>query len=129
MRSGLLTLVKASLESEGIDYSELGGVVPNPHLEKVYEGIQVGKREQIDFLLAIGGGSTIDTAKAIAYGLAEPEKDVWELYGHTRTAEKCLPVASILTISAAGSETSRGSVITNEKTHAKRAYEDRKSVV
>ncbi len=124
IHSGLLEKIKNILLQENLYIAELGGVVPNPHLEKVYEGIQVGKREQIDFLLAIGGGSTIDTAKAIAYGLAEPEKDVWELYGHTRTAEKCLPVASILTISAAGSETSRGSVITNEKTHAKRAYDD-----
>ena len=124
IRSGLLEKTKNILLQENLYVAELGGVVPNPHLEKVYEGIQIGKREQIDFLLAIGGGSTIDTAKAIAYGLAEPEKDVWELYEHTRTAEKCLPVASILTIAAAGSETSRGSVITNEKTHAKRAYDD-----
>lgn len=124
IRSGLLEEVKTILLQEELHIAELGGVVPNPRLEKVYEGIQIGKREQIDFLLAIGGGSAIDTAKAIAYGLAESEKDVWELYEHTRTAEKCLPVASILTISAAGSETSRGSVITNEKTHAKRAYDD-----
>ena len=75
-------------------------------------------------MLAIGGGSVIDSAKAIAYGLAEPDKDVWELNECTRTAKKCLPVASILTISAAGCETSKGSVITNEKTHAKRAYDD-----
>lgn len=124
IRSGLLEQAKASLHTEGIHVAELGGVVPNPHLGKVYEGIQLGKTEQIDFLLAVGGGSVIDTAKAIAYGLAEPEKDVWELYEHTRTAKRCLPVASILTIAAAGSETSKGSVITNEKTHAKRAYDD-----
>mgnify|MGYP002225784336 CR=1 FL=1 len=72
----------------------------------------------------MGGGSVIDTAKAIAYGLAEPEKDVWELYEHTRTASKCLPVASILTIAAAGSETSNSSVITRVDTHQKRAYND-----
>ena len=124
IRSGLLDKIKNILLQENLHIAELGGVVPNPHLAKVYEGIQLGQSEQIDFLLAIGGGSTIDTAKAIAYGLAEPEKDVWELYEHTRTAEKCLPVASILTIAAAGSETSKGSVITNEKTHAKRAYDD-----
>lgn len=70
---------------------------------------------QADFILAVGGGSVIDTAKAIAYGLAEPEEDVWTLYEHTRTAKACLPVASVLTIAAAGSETSMGSVITNEK--------------
>lgn len=123
-RSGLLDLVKETLRQEGISVSEIGGVVPNPHLSKVYEGIDLGKREGTDFLLAIGGGSTIDTAKAIAYGLAEPDRDVWELYEHTREATKCLPVASILTIAASGSETSKGCVITDERTNTKRAYDD-----
>lgn len=122
--SGLLDLVKESLKEEELYFQELGGIVPNPHLDKVYEGIEIGKNEGIDFLLAVGGGSVIDTAKAIAYGLGEPEKDVWELYEHTRKARKCLPVASVLTIAAAGSETSRSSVITNEKTLEKRAYDD-----
>lgn len=124
IRSGLLDLVKESLKEEELYFHELGGIVPNPHLDKVYEGIEIGKNEDIDFLLAVGGGSVIDTAKAIAYGLGEPEKDVWELYEHTREARKCLPVASVLTIAAAGSETSRSSVITNEKTLEKRAYDD-----
>ena len=124
IRSVLLDLVKESLKEEDLYFHELGGIVPNPHLDKVYEGIEIGKNEGIDFLLAVGGGSVIDTAKAIAYGLGEPEKDVWELYEHTRKARKCLPVASVLTIAAAGSETSRSSVITNEKTLEKRAYDD-----
>ena len=124
IRSGLLDLVKESLKEEELYFQELGGIVPNPHLDKVYEGIEIGKNEGIDFLLAVGGGSVIDTAKAVAYGLGEPEKDVWELYEHTRKARKCLPVASVLTIAAAGSETSRSSVITNEKTLEKRAYDD-----
>ena len=124
VRSGLLDLVKESLKEEELYFQELGGIVPNPHLDKVYEGIEIGKNEGIDFLLAVGGGSVIDTAKAIAYGLGEPEKDVWELYEHTRKARKCLPIASVLTIAAAGSETSRSSVITNEKTLEKRAYDD-----
>lgn len=124
VRSGLLDLVKESLKEEELYFQELGGIVPNPHLDKVYEGIEIGKNEGIDFLLAVGGGSVIDTAKAIAYGLGELEKDVWELYEHTRKARKCLPVASVLTIAAAGSETSRSSVITNEKTLEKRAYDD-----
>ena len=124
IRSGLLDLVKESLKEEDLYFHELGGIVPNPHLDKVYEGIEIGKNEGIDFLLAVGGGRVIDTAKAIAYGLGEPEKDVWELYEHTREVRKCLPVASVLTIAAAGSETSRSSVITNEKTLEKRAYDD-----
>ena len=79
VRSGLLDTVRASLAREGLAVCELGGVVPNPHLGKVYEGIRLGRAERVDFLLAVGGGSVIDTAKAIAYGLAEPEHDVWEL--------------------------------------------------
>lgn len=91
VRSGVLDRAEKSLAEAGISSWTLGGVVPNPHLDKVYEGIRIGKENSIDFLLAVGGGSVIDTAKAIAYGLAEPEKDVWELYEHTRTASKCLP--------------------------------------
>lgn len=121
VRSGLLTLVKASLESEGIDYSELGGVVPNPHLEKVYEGIRIGKATGCDFLLAIGGGSAVDTAKAIGYGLAEPDRDVWELFRHVRKPAACLPIGCVITIAAAGSETSKSCVITNKKTGEKRS--------
>lgn len=123
-RLGLLDKIRHSLKEEGISVSELEGIVPNPRLDKVYEGIQIGKADDIDFLLAVGGGSVIDTAKAVAYGLAEPEHDVWELFQHTRIAKKCLPVASVLTIAAAGSETSKGCVITNEKTGEKRAYDD-----
>ena len=124
VKSGLIEVVTESLKNAGVEYELLGGVVPNPHLSKVYEGIEVGKRIEADFLLAVGGGSVIDTAKAIAYGLAEPEKDVWTLFKHVRKAERCLPVASVLTIAAAGSETSMGSVITNERTGEKRAYDD-----
>ena len=124
VKSGLIEEVIESLKNAGVEYELLGGVVPNPHLSKVYEGIEVGKRIEADFLLAVGGGSVIDTAKAIAYGLAEPEKDVWTLFEHVRKAERCLPVASVLTIAAAGSETSMGSVITNERTGEKRAYDD-----
>lgn len=123
-RSGLPDVLRRSMEAESLAYVELGGVVPNPRLDKVYEGIRIGIRDQIDFLLAVGGGSVIDTAKAIAYGLAEPERDVWELFEHTRTAKGCLPVASVLTIAASGIETSKGCVITNERTGSKRAYDD-----
>ena len=124
VRSGLLDSIIQPMEQASIKCFTLGGVVPNPHLSKVYEGIEIGKREGIDFLLAVGGGSAIDTAKAIGYGLAEPDKDVWELYESKRTARGCLPVASVLTIAAAGSESSNSSVITNEKTGEKRSYND-----
>jgi len=123
IRSGLLERVKKSLEAAGIGYVTLGGVVPNPHISKVYEGIELGRKENVDFLLAIGGGSVIDSAKAIGYGLAN-EGDVWDFFAHTRTASACLPVGVILTIAAAGSEMSNGCVITNEDSGEKRAYDD-----
>lgn len=124
LRSGLIDRVKAALDASGIRYAELGGVVPNPHLSKVREGIALGLREEIDFILAVGGGSVIDSSKAISYGLAEPDKDVWELFERKRKAKKFLPLASILTIAAAGSETSSSCVITNEQTKEKRSYDD-----
>lgn len=118
MKSGLLDRVKTVFDDNHILYVELGGVVPNPHLSKVREGIELGKREKVDFILAIGGGSVIDSAKAISYGLAEPEYDVWELFSGEREARNFLPIA------AAGSETSNSCVITNEETGEKRAYDD-----
>ena len=122
IKSGLLDRVKKSLDAENISYVELGGVVPNPHLSKVLEGVELGKREGIDFILAVGGGSVIDSAKAIAYALAEPDKNVWELHARQRQAKKCLPIGVVLTIAAAGSEMSDSCVITNEKTGEKRGY-------
>ena len=124
VKSGLMESIVAPMRAAGIACHLLGGVVPNPHIGKVYEGIEIGKREGVDFLLAVGGGSAIDTAKAIAYGLAEPEYDVWELFARKRKARACLPVASVLTIAAAGSESSNSCVITNEKTALKRSYND-----
>ena len=124
VRTGLISTVTKALDEEGIKYVVLGGGVPNPHLSKVREGIELGKANNVDLILAVGGGSVIDSSKAIAYGLGEPDKDVWELYRHERKAQKCLPVATILTIAAAGSEMSNSSVITNEITGEKRAYDD-----
>ena len=124
VKSGLMDSIVAPMRAAGLECWLLGGVVPNPHLGKVYEGIGIGKREGVDFLLAVGGGPVIDPVKAIANGLAEPEEDVWTLFEHTRTAKACLPVASVLTIAAAGSESSNSCVITNEKTGEKRAYDD-----
>lgn len=122
-RSGLLDRIKASLDAEGIAYTELGGVVPNPRLSLVYEGIRLSRQEGVDFILAVGGGSVIDSAKAIGYGVAN-EGDVWELYEHTRKANACLPIGAVLTIAAAGSEMSNSSVITKEDGLDKRSYND-----
>ena len=123
-KSGLLDEVFHSLDEAGIAYTELGGVVPNPRLSKVYEGIELCKKEGVDFILAVGGGSVIDSGKAIAYGLANPDIDVWDLYAKKTTAKACFPVGAILTIAAAGSEMSNSSVITNEKGWLKRGYND-----
>lgn len=112
-KSGLLDRVLASLDEMTIPYVLLGGVLPNPRLSKVYEGIELCKRENVDFLLAVGGGSVIDSAKAIGYGLYH-EGDVWDFYIKKREIQGCCPVAAVLTISAAGSEMSDSSVITNE---------------
>lgn len=112
IRSGLLARVKKSLDSEGISYMELGGVRPNPRSGLVYEGITLCRKEKIDFILAVGGGSTIDSAKAIAAGTVY-DGDFWDFYSG-RTVEEALPVGTVLTISAAGSEGSPDSVITNE---------------
>ena len=100
---------------------ELGGVVPNPRLSLVREGIELCRKEGVDFLLAVGGGSVIDSAKAIGYGLAN-DGDVWDFYEHTRQASACLPIGVVLTIAASGSEMSNSSVITNDETLEKRGY-------
>lgn len=112
VRSGLLDRVKASLESKNIAYVELGGVKPNPRSGLVYEGIELCQRENVDFVLAVGGGSTIDSAKAIAAG-AVYEGDFWDFY-QGKKVDYALPIGTILTISAAGSEGSPDSVITYE---------------
>ena len=123
IRSGLIDRVCASLDEAGISHVSLGGVVPNPHLGLVYEGIELGKKEGVDFILAVGGGSVIDSAKAIGYGIADPEQgDVWDFYVKKRKSTACLPVGVVLTIAAAGSEMSNDSVITNEKTGIKRGH-------
>lgn len=121
IRTGLLGKIKSSLDKAGIDYIELGGVVANPRLSLVYEGIELAKSKGVDFILAVGGGSVIDSAKAIAYGAAA-DFDVWDLYDRKRTPESALPVGVILTIAAAGSEMSNSSVITNEDGGIKRGY-------
>lgn len=118
-KSGLLDRVCASLKDAGLEYVLLGGVVPNPLLSKVYEGIELGKKENIDFILAVGGGSVIDSAKAIGYGMAN-EGDVWDYYSRKKTVTASIPKAAILTIAAAGSEMSNASVITKDEGMLKR---------
>ena len=121
VRSGLLQRVTDALEAAGIPFVTLGGAVPNPRLSLVYEGIGLCKREGVDFLLAVGGGSAIDSAKAIGYGVAN-EGDVWDFYDYKRKATACLPLGVILTIAATGSEMSDSSVITREEGLVKRGY-------
>ena len=121
IRSGLLEKIYGLLAEGGIDYVKLGGVVPNPRLSKVYEGIELCRREGVDFILAVGGGSVIDSAKAIAYGVCY-DGDVWDFYLGKADPEQMLPVACVLTIPAAGSEMSEASVITNEDGDVKLGY-------
>ncbi|MCD8023266.1 MAG: iron-containing alcohol dehydrogenase [Lachnospiraceae bacterium] len=121
VRAGLLDKSCRSLEEAGLSYVLLGGVVPNPRLSKVREGIRLCREEHVDFLLAVGGGSVIDSTKAIGYGLAN-EGDVWDFYDRKRQAAGCMPLGAVLTIAAAGSEMSDSSVITNEDGWIKRGY-------
>ena len=118
-RSGLLDRVRASLNAEDVFFTELGGVQPNPRDTLVYKGIEICKKENIDFILSVGGGSTIDSAKAIAVGVPY-EGDFWDFYSGKAGIQKALPVGTVLTIAAAGSEGSPDSVITQEATGMKR---------
>ena len=111
VRSGLLDRVKASLDAVGVEYLELGGVLPNPTDDRVYEGIDICRSENLDGIVAVGGGSAIDTAKAIACGVPY-EGDFWDFYAGKKIVEEALPVGVVLTIPAAGSEGSGNSVIT-----------------
>jgi len=121
IRSGLMKRVTDTLDAAGIAYISLGGAVPNPRLSLVYEGIELCKREGVDFLLAVGGGSAIDSAKAIGYGVYNGG-DVWDFYDGKRKAAGCLPLGVILTLAATGSEMSDSSVITKEEGLIKRGY-------
>lgn len=119
VKSGLLDRIMKSLEEEDIPFVSLGGVVPNPRLSLVHKGIALCKKEKVDFILAVGGGSVIDSGKAIGYGLAN-DGEVWDFYAKTRVPEACTPIGTVLTIAAAGSEMSNSSVITNEEGWLKR---------
>ena len=122
-KTGLLDRIKNILDENDLEYVELGGVKPNPRLSLVYEGIKIGKHNNVDFILAIGGGSVIDSAKAIAYGIKD-DGDVWDFFAKKRVATSALPIGVVLTIAAAGSEMSNSSVITNENGLIKCSYND-----
>lgn len=119
--SGLLNRVHQSLKEAGLSYIDFSGVVPNPRLSLVKEGIRIGRAEEIDFLLPIGGGSVIDTAKGIGYGIANDFEMEDLLYGRVKT-DKNLPIGVVLTIAAAGSEMSSSMVLTIEDGMMKRSY-------
>ena len=124
-KMGLYDQVVASLNAAGIQFVELGGVMPNPRLSLVHEGIALCKQEQVDFILAVGGGSVIDSAKAIAAGVCY-DGDIWDVYEQNLDIPKALPVATVLTIPAAGSESSESTVITNEEKQLKIGYSNQK---
>jgi alcohol dehydrogenase YqhD (iron-dependent ADH family) len=120
-KSGLYDTVTTSLKASGLAFVELAGVKPNPRLSLVNEGIALCKKEKVDLILAVGGGSVIDSSKAISMGVYY-EGDIWEVYEQGKAVEKALPVATILTIPAAGSESSGDTVITNEEKQLKFGY-------
>lgn len=118
-KSGLYDRIKKCLEEESLFFAELGGVKPNPRSGLVYEGIRLCKEQNIDFILAVGGGSTIDSSKAIAAGCCY-DGDFWDFYTKKAVIKDALPVGTVLTIAAAGSEGSTNTVITNEETGFKK---------
>ena len=119
VKSGLISRIEGLLDAEDIAHVSLGGVVPNPRISKAREGIELCKKEHVDFLLAVGGGSVIDSCKAIGYALFNGG-DPWDFYSGTRTPHGCAPIGTVLTIAAAGSEMSDSSVLTNEDGWLKR---------
>ncbi|MCH3916799.1 MAG: iron-containing alcohol dehydrogenase [Spirochaetia bacterium] len=123
VKNGLMDRVLESIRKEGIKTVVFGGVTANPKLSLVTEATEFARKHNVDFILAIGGGSVIDSAKAIGYSLADNEKgNVWDFYAKTRTPKGCIPIGTVLTIAAAGSEMSDSSVITNDHLHLKRGY-------
>lgn len=121
-KSGLLERIKGYLSDEHIEFVELGGVVANPQLGLVRKGIELCKKEGVDFILAVGGGSVLDSAKDIANGAANPDVDVWDFSLGLASPEKTLKKGAVLTLSAAGSEMSNSCVITDQDTNTKRGY-------
>ena len=121
IKSGLIDRVKASLDAAGIEHVELGGVRPNPEIGLVREGVALCKEQGVDWVLAVGGGSVIDSAKGIALG-AFYDGDVWDFFAEAKPADKVLPIACVLTIPAAGSEASMNTVVSNDELQRKAGY-------
>ena len=121
VKSGLIDRVKASLDAQGIKHVELGGVRPNPEITLAREGIALCKEHDVDWVLAVGGGSVIDSAKAIAVG-AHYDGDVWDFFETKRPTDDVLPIAVVLTIPAAGSEASKNTVVSNDALQMKSGY-------
>ncbi len=121
-KTGLLDAVCSALEAEGIGYVQLGGVQANPTLSMAKKGIELCLAEKVDFVLAVGGGSVIDSAKCIADGAGSPGADVWKFFTKEAAPSGALPVGTILTLSASGSEMSASCVITNEENGLKRGF-------
>lgn len=119
VRSGLIDRIKADLQAHGMETCLLGGAAPNPRDDKVYEGIELARREKIDFILAVGGGSAIDSSKAIAHGTCYAG-DFWDFFCGKAIVEKTIPLGAVLTTSAAGSESSNSCVIMRKETQMKR---------
>jgi alcohol dehydrogenase YqhD (iron-dependent ADH family) len=123
VESGLLPKIKNLLASEGIEYVELGGVMPNPRIDLIRQGIEYARREAVDFILAIGGGSVIDSAKSIGMGISN-EMDPWDMIINQIMPTKSFPVGVVLTLAAAGSEMSNSHVVTNDENNLKRSLND-----
>lgn len=119
IRTGLLSRIECALTAGGLAFQVLGGVQPNPRVSRVREGVREALAFQANFILAVGGGSVIDSAKAIAHGVSNPGTDVWDFWTGRAKLEKTMPVGSVLTLAAAGSETSDSAVLTNEDTGMK----------
>lgn len=122
VKNGLLERVETTLKTSGISVVLWGGVKPNPRLSHAKAGVELAIKEQVDFILAVGGGSAIDTAKGIAHGTANPDADLWDIWTKRIPIKKSLPIGVILTISAAGSEMSDSAVLTNEEIGKKSGF-------
>ncbi len=120
LENGLMDKITKNLDENNLSYKIIGGVVANPLLSFCYDAIEVGKEFKADFILAVGGGSTLDTVKAVAHGIASPDTDIWKYWLKEEEVKKTVPFGVVLTMSAAGSEMSNSAVITNEKTGQKR---------